>query len=155
MKILIGLAVICALIALWVVVLRPWLKKQAFAAGFFAWIEPFEIALYKKSETILWARTKVVIGVALTALTQAGMIDVTPFLPLVPEHYQGLVQVAFGLLPMIISAIGMVDERLRNVTTKPIEVVAAPAAASATIAANVAVEQTNAQAVATIEAAKA
>ena len=47
---LLVLALIVALAFLYALVLRPWLKKQPWAEGFFTAIEPFEIALFKKSE---------------------------------------------------------------------------------------------------------
>jgi hypothetical protein len=105
---------------------REWLKSKSWAAGFFSWIEPIEIALFKKSPTILFARLKMLTGLILMALTQLGTIDLTPIMPFVPEQYQGIVHVAFNLLPLVISVMGVMDEKLRNATTLPIEVVAVP-----------------------------
>jgi hypothetical protein len=92
---------------------REWLKSKSWAAGFFSWIEPIEIALFKKSPTILFARLKMLTGLILMALTQLGTIDLTPIMPFVPEQYQGIVHVAFNLLPLVISVMGVMDEKLR------------------------------------------
>ena len=105
---------------------RAWLKSRPWARPFFAWIEPIEIALFKKSETILFARTKMLIGVVLTVLTQLGSIDLTPIMPLVPDKYATLIHTVLNLLPMLITVMGFIDEHLRNATTKPIELVAIP-----------------------------
>jgi hypothetical protein len=47
---LLVLALLVALAFIYALVLRPWLKKQSWAQGYFTAIEPFEIALFKKSE---------------------------------------------------------------------------------------------------------
>lgn len=119
-------AVVVALLLWYALVGRPWLKSKPWAQALFAAVEPIEIALYKKSETILWARLKMIVGATLTILTTAGSIDVTPIMPLVPEAYQGAVHTAINLLPLLITIVGMIDEKLRNTTTKPIELVAVP-----------------------------
>jgi hypothetical protein len=118
-----GSIIILAWYALWG---RDWLKNKPWTAGFFARVEPIEIVLFKKSQTILLARLKMTVGVTLTALTYLGTIDLTPLMPFVPEQYQGLVHLAFNLLPMIITLMGMADEKLRNKTTAPLELVAIP-----------------------------
>lgn len=128
MKLALGLSILALVIlvtwyALWG---REWLKSKPWAQGFFAWIEPIEIRLFKKSETILFARLKVVTGILLTLLTQLGTIDLTPLMPFVPEKYQVWVHAVFNLLPLIISFVGWMDESLRKTTTLPIEVVAVP-----------------------------
>jgi len=105
---------------------RAWLKTKPWAQPFFDWIEPVELALYKKSETILFARMKMVTGLLLAALTNIGTIDLTPIMPFVPEKYQGWLHVAFNLTPLMLSIVGWMDEKLRNRTTLPIEVVAVP-----------------------------
>lgn len=151
----IGLTVLAAFVALWVTLVRPWLRTKSWAARFFAWIEPVEIALWRKSETILWARLKMVVGVLLTVLTQIGTLDITPIMPLVPDAYEDLFRTIFGLLPLIITLMGWIDEQLRKDTTKPIEVVAAPEAVKAALPEVVAAEVANIQAVAAIDVAKA
>jgi hypothetical protein len=62
----------------------------------------------------------------LTVLTSLGSIDLTPIMPFVPDKYAGMVRAVFNLLPMIITVMGMVDEKLRNGVSKPIELVAIP-----------------------------
>ena len=121
---LIVLTVFTALLLWYALKGRVWLKTKAWTAPFFAWVEPIEIALYKKSETILFARLKIVSGLLLTVLTQIGTIDLTPLMPFVPEKWAPYVHIAFNLMPLIISVIGAVDEKLRNGVTKPIELVA-------------------------------
>jgi hypothetical protein len=126
MKVLIVLAVITGLLLAYALKGREWLKSKPWAQGFFAAVEPIEILFFKKSETILFARLKMLTGFLLMILSQVGTIDLTPIMPFVPEQYQGVLRVAFNLMPLIITAVGWMDERLRNGTTKPIELVAVP-----------------------------
>lgn len=152
---IIVLCLIVALAFLYALVVRPWLKTKEWAKPFFDWIEPIELKLYKKSETILFARLQVLIGLLLTMLTQIGQIDLSPIMPLVPDKYEGYVRIAFNLLPMTISALGAINEYLRNRVTKPIELVAvkeanAPAEVKVAIAA---ADQAKEEAVATVKAA--
>lgn len=136
---------------------RAWLKSKPWAAPFFAWVEPIEVALYKKSETILFARLLSGLGAILTVLTQIGEINLTPFMPFVPEKYQTAVNAAVNCLPLLISLVGWMVERLRIRTTKPVEIVAIPDAKltpEAVQAIGVA-EAAKDQAVAAVEQAKA
>ncbi len=155
---LIGITIVTVLVAIFVVFIRPGMRNNPRFATFFQWIEPVEIAGWRKSETLLWARMKMVIGVLLTMLMQLGTIDITPLLPLISEDYQFYVAVVWNLLPMAITAVGWVDERLRYDTTKPIELVSVtdretrdnPAVAEAVHAAEVVKHE----AVAVVNAAK-
>lgn len=126
MRFLLSFAAIIALVLVYALWGRSWLKSKPWAQPFFAWVEPLEIFLFRKSETILFARLKMFTGLLLTVLTQAGTIDLTPIMPFVPEQYQGVLRVAFNLMPLIITAVGWMDQNLRNATTKPIELVAVP-----------------------------
>lgn len=126
MKTLIVLTAITGLLLLYALAGRAWLKSKPWAQGFFGWVEPLEILLFKKSETILFARLKMLTGLLLMLLSQIGTIDLSPLMPFVPEQYQGIVRVAFNFMPLIITAVGYMDESLRNATTKPIELVAVP-----------------------------
>jgi hypothetical protein len=126
MTILIVLAVITGLLLAYALKGREWLKSKPWAQGFFAAIEPIEILVFKKSETILFARLKMLTGLLLMILSQVGTIDLTPIMPFVPEQYLPYLRAVFNLLPLIITAVGWMDERLRNQTTKPIELVAVP-----------------------------
>jgi hypothetical protein len=131
MTFLIVLAVLAAVLLIYALVGREWLKSKTWAQGFFALVEPVEIALFKKSETILFARLKIVTGFVLTILTQFGAINLAPFIPFVPEKYQTWVNIAVNAMPMLLSVVGMIDEWLRNRTTKPIELVAVKEATAA------------------------
>ena len=121
--VLAGLAALLVVYALW---LRPWLKTKAWAKPFFAWVEPLEITLFKNSETILFARLKVLTGVLLAVLTYIGTVDLTPLMPFIPAAWQPHAQAILNLLPLLISLVGLADERLRYTTTKPVELVALP-----------------------------
>lgn len=105
---------------------RTWLKSTTWGQRFLTWIEPLEIFLFKKSETILFARAQQIVGLVLTGLTMLGTIDMTPFKALVSSRVAWL----FDMIPLAITVLGMINEYLRNRTTKPVEVVAAPAAIS-------------------------
>jgi hypothetical protein len=136
---------------------RAWLKAKTWAKPFFDWIEPIEVVLYKKSETILFARMKMATGLLLSVLTSMGEIDLTPIMPFVPEKYQGWLHAAFNLAPLMLSVVGWMDERLRNRTTKPVEIVAIPDAKLTPEAARAidAADAAKDQAVAAVEQAKA
>ena len=128
MKVLLPIAIIIAVLLVYVLWGRDWLKKQSLAQGFFAFVEPIELLLYKKSETILFARSLSALGAVLTVLTQLGSIDITPIMPLVPDQYEGAVRMAWNMLPLLITGLGVIVEKLRNSTTKPLELVAVPEA---------------------------
>jgi len=126
MKVLLFFLIVAALVAVYVVWVRKWLKTKAWAQGFFAWVEPIELFLFSKSETILWARLKQFTGVLLTFLTSMGAIDITPLMPFVPDAYEGMFRAVFNLIPLVITLVGIVDEKLRRDTTKPLALVAIP-----------------------------
>ncbi|MGY3607686.1 MULTISPECIES: hypothetical protein [unclassified Bradyrhizobium] len=156
MNILIVLAILSALILLYAIEGRAWLKRQPWAKGFFDWIEPIEIALFKKSETILFARLLSALGIVLTFLTQVGDINLTPLMPLVPDQYQAIVTLLINCVPLAISLVGMMVEWLRKRTTKPVELVAVPET-TAPPAVKAAIAQADAakeEAVAAVEEAK-
>lgn len=118
-----AIAVVVALVAAYVVLVRPWLCRQAWARTLFAAIEPIELRLWKKSETILWARFKQVLAVLFAALPQIGAIDVTPYLAVIPQKHHWWVM----LIPSAALSIdGLIGEWLRRTTTKPLELVAIP-----------------------------
>lgn len=126
MTMLVILAIFTAVLLWYALQGRAWLKTKPWAQEFFALIEPAEIKLFKKSETILFARLLSFLGVVLTFLTQIGEINITPLLPFVPDKYALIVQGAYSCLPLIISLFGGMVEWLRNRTTKPLELVAVP-----------------------------
>lgn len=125
MTLLIIIAVVSVFFAMYVTWLRPWLRNEPWAQPFFEAIEPIEM-LWGKSETLLKARFKMVLGAILTTLAQIGAIDLSPLMPLVPEEYRGIVKFAFNMLPAILIIGGWIDEKLRRDTTLPLEVVAMP-----------------------------
>lgn len=107
---------------------RTWLRPKPWMQWLYTskvgeWIE---INVFKKSETILFARFKIVIGMLLTVLTQTQAIDITPLMPLVPSGWEGIVTFGWNLIPLTITALGWVDEQLRYKTTLPIDVVSLP-----------------------------
>lgn len=124
MKLLIGLTVIAVLVALYVVAGRPWMRTTGWGKSFLDWIEPMERVLWWKSETILWARLQMVSGLLLTALTQAGQIDITPLMPFVPDAYEPMLMFVWNLMPLTLTLMGWINEKLRKDTTKPLEIVA-------------------------------
>lgn len=155
------LFIIAGILLFYALVLRPWLKKQTWAQRFFAWIEPVELALFKKSETVLAGRLLWLGSGVVTVYDAIGVfftnLDLTPIQTRifdalhVPPDLRGLTLSAF------VAAIGLMMVSLRKKTTKPLELVAVadkdvtPAAAQAIAQAEVAKEQ----AVQTVAEAKA
>lgn len=109
---------------------RAWLKSKPWSAGFFAWIEPAEIALFRKSETILIGRLLWFGSLLVTFYDSfavwASSLDLTPITTRVfdalhvPNDIRGIV-VSAGL-----AAIGFIVTWLRKRVTMPIELVAVP-----------------------------
>jgi hypothetical protein len=127
---LIVLALIVALAFLYALVLRKWLKTQPWAEKFFSAIEPFEIALFKKSETVLVGRLVWFGGLLVTAYDGfMAYFSSLNFAPLttrimdflhIPQDLRGVTLSAF------VTALGLMIVRLRKTTTKPLELVAVP-----------------------------
>jgi hypothetical protein len=135
---------------------RRWLRSTALGARFLDWIEPVEIVLFKKSETLLigrltWLGAGIVSAYDLLAVF-ASSLDLTPIttrlLYFIPDDLRGVV-VSAG-----IAALGLMISWLRKRTAKPVELVAAPTTPE-TIAVEAKVEAANAEAVAVVEAVKA
>lgn len=126
MKFLLPIALIVAILLLYALWGRDWLKSKPWAQPFFERVEPIEIALFRKSETLLVGRTLQGLGYALTALQSVNGIDFTPLMPFLPEKHQMIVQGAISVSPLLISGLGWLIEWLRKRTTKPIELVAVP-----------------------------
>jgi hypothetical protein len=123
--ILMDLVIALVVYALWA---RPWLKRQVFAQPFFAWIEPFERVLFKKSETILVGRL-LWVGSGLVTLYDGAAqfipsLDLSPITTRVadtlhiPQDMRGLAASAF------VMGLGWVINKLRAQSTKPLELVA-------------------------------
>lgn len=151
MNFLVTLLVLTAIVVIYITWLRPWLRAKSWAQGFFAAVEPIELALWKKSETILWARFLQVVGLVSTLAGVFGLIDWTLITPLVSEQYQPFMP----LIPMTLNLIGTVTEKLRRDTTKPLEVVAAPEAVKAAIPEVAKLERANDAAVVAVKEAAA
>lgn len=120
---LVIIAIIAIIVALYAVWGRNWLKAKTWpwSKRFFEITEPIEIALWSKSETILWSRFLQFLGVVGAILTWFGALDVTPYLALAPEKYRPWISAApFAALALN----GIISEILRRGTTKPLELVA-------------------------------
>jgi hypothetical protein len=98
---------------------RQWLKQQAWAQPFFEWVEPIEIALWKKSESILFARIMMLVGTVPVIAQQLNMFNMPEVLALIPEKYR-------GWLMLIFLVCGLIVEFNRRTTTEPLAVTALP-----------------------------
>jgi len=124
------LALIVVLAVLYALVLRKWLKSQSWTQGFFSAIEPFEIALYKKSETVLLGRLVWFSSLFVTFYDGfMAYFSTLNFEPLttrmmdylhIPPDLRGFTLSAF------VTGLGLAIVRLRKTTTKPLELVAVP-----------------------------
>lgn len=115
------------LVALWVGVLRPWLRPKPWMRWLFDAIEPVERALWLKSESIMWARWLTFTGTFLTVLANfdpSSLDTLMVFAPMLPESWQPYATGIVRVLPMVVTLAGLLQERLRRDTTKPLEVVA-------------------------------
>ncbi len=119
MKTIVTLLVITAVIAVYVVLLRPWMRKREWAQGYFRVVEPVELWLYGKSETLLWSRFLVLIGMVPGFLSAFAGFDFSPFIEWVPDKYR-------PWLFLAVTVAGVMGEALRRDTTKPLDEVALP-----------------------------
>lgn len=116
---LITSGVIASLIAFYILVGREWLKEQPWTGKFFSWIEPIEITLWRKSETILWSRLLMIAGIIPLFLQEVEKFNIPALQDLLPEMYRGFWTLSF-------TVIGIVNEWLRRSTTKPLALVEIP-----------------------------
>lgn len=128
--ILIFVGLFVALLLFYVLWGRAWLKTKPWMRGFFDFIEPIEIFLWRKSETLLWARFLMVAGMIPPMLEQFSALKplfdgIAPYLP---ANWQSYISLTFTIL-------GMVGEVQRRYTTKPLEIVELPSAVPAPVAA--------------------
>ncbi len=122
--------IIAGILLFYALVLRPWLKNQSWAQGFFAKVEGLELALFKKSETVLAGRLLWLGSGLVTIYDAVGVfftsLDLTPIQTRIfdalhiPQDLRGLTLSAF------VMAIGVMMVKLRKTTTKPLELVALP-----------------------------
>lgn len=127
---LLVLALIVALAFIYALVLRPWLKKQSWAQGFFAKVDTVESALFKKSETILVGRLLWVGGLFVTfydgLATFVHSLDITPLTTRIFDWLQIPPDMRNLSATALVGIIGLMINRLRARTTKPLELVAIP-----------------------------
>lgn len=159
----ITLAILVALILWYAIRGRAWLQEQSWAKGFFAWIEPLEIGLFKKSETILVGRLLWLGGLIVTFYDGIAVffqsLDLTPLTTRmfdsmhVPADMRGMVVTAF------ITGLGYLISWMRKRVSKPMVLVSLPdkvVAENPRVAEAVAMaETTKVEAVAVAEQAKA
>ena len=114
----IGGTALTVLMAVYVTVLRPLMRSTPWGQSFLSKIEPFERVFYWKSETILWSRFKTALGSLLSVLV---LVDWNSLSPIIPEKYRPLLL----MLPTLFVTIdGLIGEKMRRDTSKPLEVVA-------------------------------
>lgn len=159
----ITLAIFVALILWYAIRGRAWLQERSWAKGFFAWIEPIEIALYKKSETLLVGRLLWLGGLFVTFYDGIAVfmqsLDLTPITTRifdfvhVPPDMRGMVTAGF------VTGLGYLISWMRKRVSKPMELVALPdkvVAENPKVAEAVAMaDQTKVEAVAAVVEAKA
>ena len=127
---LLVLALLVALAFIYALVLRPWLKKQSWAQGFFASIDTVEAALFKKSETILVGRLLWIGGLFVTFYDGLAVfvhsLDITPLTTRIFDWLQIPPDMRNLSATAAIGIIGLIINKLRKTTTKPLELVAVP-----------------------------
>ncbi len=117
---IIAIAVLIAVVVVYVFVVRPYIREMPWCDPYFDWIEPIEAALWAKSKTVLTARLAwIPSGLLLIHDTVAAWaLDATPILSRalssIPDDVRPLViTAAFGIY-------GLVVEWLRRVTREPL-----------------------------------
>jgi len=121
MKLIIPLIVLTTLVLVWVLWGRAWLKRQSWAWSqrFFTWIEPVEILLWGKSETVMWSRYLMLLGALPVVLDQLSLFNTPELIGLVPEQYRAWLMLTFTVM-------GIISEIQRRLSTKPLAIVAVP-----------------------------
>lgn len=122
MKLIFTLAIITALVIVYAVFVRPWLREKAWASWFFRLVEPIELHLWRKSEALLVGRWFQFVGLLSTVHGFLGQIDWTLMAILTPDW----IDPYLPAMPLILNILGWVIELLRKDTTKPLELVAVP-----------------------------
>jgi hypothetical protein len=122
--------IIIGALMLYALVIRPLIRKTTWGAAFLDKIEAFEIAAYKKSETVLFGRLVWLGGIIVSVYDGvaefAKQLDLTPLTTRIfdalhiPPDLRGLTASA------AVMALGFAIVRLRKDTTKPLAEVAKP-----------------------------
>jgi len=127
---LLVLALLVALAFLYALVVRPWLKSKSWAQGYFTAIEPFEIALFKKSETVLVGRLVWFGGLIVTAYdgftAYFSSLNFEPLTARIMDFLHIPTDMRSFTLSAFVTALGLAIVRLRKTTTKPLELVSVP-----------------------------
>jgi hypothetical protein len=115
---------------LYALVIRPWMKKQAWAQAWFAWVEPIELAVFKKSETVLAGRLVWLSGFVVAAYDAiaafATQLDLTPLQTRIFDALHIPPDMRALATSATIMGIGLAMVKLRKTTTRPLELVAVP-----------------------------
>lgn len=136
---------IIGILMLYALVIRPLIRRTTWGAALLDKIEAFEIAAYKKSETVLMGRLVWIGGLIVSAYDALAefvkQLDLTPLTTRIFD----VLHIPPDLRPLTMSAavmgLGLAIVRLRKDTTKPLALVAAPAPNKLPPTAAAAVEQ--------------
>lgn len=125
---LMSVVLIVVIAFLYAMVLRPWLKARTWAQGFFSWIDPIELALFKKSETVLVGRLLWLGSGIVTLYDTAGVLfsslDLTPIQTRIFDALHVPQDLRSVALSAFVATIGLMMVNLRKKVTKPLELVA-------------------------------
>lgn len=119
------MAFVLFMILNWVLWLRVWLKNQPWpwSQRYFDWFEPAEILLYKKSRTILWARTQFLIAMLPSLIGPLMAFNNPELIALLPDQWEKYALLFFVVLTVVSS---VVQEINRGNTDTALDVVALP-----------------------------
>ena len=149
--ILLGFGLLVAFLLWYVLIGSAWLKAKpwGWSRAFFAFVEPIEIKLWRKSETLLWARFLMLTGMIPPLLEQLDALKplLEQIAPYLPANWQAYISIGLTVL-------GLIGEMQRRYTTKPLEIVALPEAVAATMPEVVAAEEAKVEAVSAVTVKK-
>lgn len=124
------LALIVVFAFVYALVIRKWLKTKTWAQGYFTAVEPFEIALFKKSETVLVGRLVWFGGLMVTLydgfVAYFSSLNFEPLTTRIMDFLHIPTDLRGFTLSAFVTALGLAIVRLRKTTTKPLELVAVP-----------------------------
>ncbi len=125
---LLALALIGGFLLVYAMWLRTWLKTKTWAQGFFAWIEPFELTVFKKSETMLVSRLlelgSLIVGSYDSIAIFATSYDMTPITTRLFDFLHVAPDLRGVFMAGLVFVLARIMAFLRKRTTKPLEVVA-------------------------------